>query len=176
MRDHFKQRKRAQGRPMSDDKPVVSDANPFPAKPFIVVGALGMVATIGFFAFIMYGMAANMARMTDYVGTMTRNVESMATDVHAMHQTMGRMDVSIREMDVSIDEMNKDMAEIEAVMAEDLDSMRQVMEGMGGDVRNMSFHVTGMNAQMGQMTYDINRGRRTFSTPMGYMNNIMTPQ
>jgi len=43
------------------------------------------------------------------------------------------------------------------------------------DVHLMSANVTGMNAQMGQMTHDIHRGSSSFTSPINYMRNFMYP-
>ena len=153
----------------SGEKPGNSQKTSHAWRPWIILGALGGGAVMVFFAVVMYAMASNMARMTDVIVGMGKNMESMAGDMHSMHITMV-------DIDESVDQMTAEMKFIEGLMAEDLDAMRVSIQAMTGDIRNMSFRITSMNSQMGQMTYDIHRGQRAFTSPWGYAESMISPQ
>ena len=153
----------------SEEKPENAKKTGSSWRPWIILGAIGGGVVMVFFAVVMYSMASNMARMTDVIVGMGRDMKSMAKDMHSMHITMV-------DLDESVDQMTTEMKLIEGLMAEDMDAMRVSIQAMTGDIRNMSFRITSMNGQMGQMTYDIHRGQRAFTSPWGYAESMMSPQ
>ena len=68
----------------------------------ILLGA-GCVALV--FVKLMYDMSANMARMTDYVGSLSQDVAAMRVSMERMTEDMAKMGVSMQRMDANIQNM-----------------------------------------------------------------------
>jgi hypothetical protein len=83
-------------------------------------------------------------------------------------------------MDDNINAMNSEITLIENSISTDLrqmtrsvGSMRESLQFLDAKVGNISLDVNRMSGTIDSISYNIYKGRQSFSSPMGYMMNMM---
>ena len=79
-----------------------------------------------------------------------------------MADNVAGMRTSMKDVSTHVAGVGTNMAEVSTRMVNMSQNMHHMTE---------SFRV--MNGQVGNMAYDVNRGTRAFSSPFGFMQNMM---
>ncbi len=85
-------------------------------------------------------------------------IYSLTKDVHLVVQDMHKITVSMEKMVVNMDVVSKNMV-----------VMTQTVDTQSASMREMVYHVRGMNMSMNQMRYDMSN----VSRPMSFMNDFL---
>ena len=121
-------------------------------------------------------MGSNMTMMSNDMKTMREEFVSMSADVKEMRYILKELNTNIIDMNAGVMDMDYNMVKMETGISQIQKDMSDDMHGIRLSVDYMAGNVGGMNRQMGTMVHDIHRGQSSFTSPMGYMNNLMRPE
>lgn len=85
-------------------------------------------------------------------------IYSLTKDVHLVVEDMHKITASMEKMVVNMDVVSKNMV-----------VMTQTVDSQSASMREMVYHVRGMNMSMNQMRYDMSN----VSRPMSFMNDFL---
>ena len=145
--------------------------------------SLGGAIFGGAFLLIVYfmsQMADNMAAMTAYMGGMYGDIHSMHDHIAIMVSVVSKIDDVIIHMDENMNAMSNEVTLIENSISDELRTLDNSVASiansllwMDAKVGNISVDVNRMSGMIGGVTYDVHRGTQSFTSPMGYMLNMM---
>lgn len=89
-------------------------------------------------------------------------IYSLTKDVHYVVQDMHKVTASMEKVVINMEIISKNMV-----------IMTQTVDSQSASMREMVYHVRGMNMSMNQMRYDMSILNNNVSRPMSFMNNFM---
>jgi methyl-accepting chemotaxis protein len=128
-----------------------------------------------------------MSLISENMGAMTAYMEGMYVDIHSMHDhiaimvsEVSKIDDVIIHMDENMNAMSNEVTLIENSISDELRTLDNSVTSiaisllhMDAKVGNISVDVNRMSGMIGGVTYDVHRGTQSFTSPMGYMWNMM---
>lgn len=89
-------------------------------------------------------------------------IYSLTKDVHYVVQDMHKVTASMEKVVLNMEVVSKNMV-----------IMTQTVDSQSASMREMVYHVRGMNMSMNQMRYDMSTLNNNVSRPMSFMNDFM---
>lgn len=89
-------------------------------------------------------------------------IYSLTKDVHYVVEDMHKITASMERVVVNMDAISKNMV-----------VMTQTVDSQSGTMKEMVYHIRGMNMSMNQMRQDMSIMNNSVSRPMSFMNNFM---
>lgn len=142
----------------------------------------GIVLGGGFMlmVYFMSQMNANMGAMTASIGGIYEDIHEMHDHVAIMAGEVSKLVYVVAHMDENMNAMNNQVTLIQRSISDDLSQMNRSVESianalffMDSKVGNISIDVNRMSNMISGVTYDVHRGTQSFTSPMGYMLNMM---
>jgi methyl-accepting chemotaxis protein len=125
-------------------------------------------------------MTGNMHVMTGYIAGMSKDITGMHDHFSIMVSEVSKIDDVVAHMDDNINAMNNEITLIENAISTDLRQMTYSVSGikeslqfLDAKVGSISLDVNRMSGTIDGISYNIYKGRQSFSSPPGYMMNMM---
>ena len=125
-------------------------------------------------------MTGDMHVMTGYIAGMSKDINGMHDHFSIMVSEVSKIDDVVAHMDDNINAMNNEITLIENSISTDLRQMTYSVSGikeslqfLDAKVGSISLDVNRMSGTIDGISYNIYKGRQSFSSPPGYMMNMM---
>lgn len=125
-------------------------------------------------------MTGDMHLMTGYMAGMSTDIKGMHEHISIMVGEVSKIDDVVAHMDENINAMNNEITLIENSISNDLRQMNYSVSGikesllfLDTKVGSISLDLNRMSGTIDSISYNIYKGRQSFSSPQGYMMNMM---
>jgi methyl-accepting chemotaxis protein len=125
-------------------------------------------------------MTGDMHVMTGYIAGMSKDISGMHDHFSIMVSEVSKIDDVVAHMDDNINAMNNEITLIENSISTDLRQMTYSVSGikeslqfLDAKVGSISLDVNRMSGTIDGISYNIYKGSQSFSSPPGYMMNMM---
>jgi len=149
---------------------------------FTIAALIGSLLGSAFLlmVYFMALMTGDMHLMTGYMAGMSTDIKGMHEHISIMVGEVSKIDDVVAHMDENINAMNNEITLIENSISNDLRQMNVSVSGikeslvfLDTKVGNISLDLNRMSGTIDSISYNIYKGRQSFSSPQGYMMNMM---